>query len=378
MLIQNGTHRKFALTRRAIIATIAAAALAPLVAQASQTNEDTNLEALHAKAKAEGGAVIVYMGGDTPKQWPMIEGAFAKRFPDIKLTIVSDLSKYHDARIDNQLETKHLIADAAILQTTYDFDRWKKEGYLAKFKVAGWDKIYSFAKDPDGYWTAAFIAGFTPIVAKSELKNGPDAFKATDLLQPQFKDKLIFTYPNDDDAVLFGFKLLVGKYGWDWLKGISEQTPTFVRGTPSSAAGVASGKFLATLATAGDPGKDALPIATNSDPFNTWAQRGAIFKAAPHPEGARLFMSWLLSAEGQKDAISVFTWPVRADVAQPVWLKPLKDYKNTDPTAYSKFMANREAVETFRTKVQLYLKPVSGEDPASPNQPLGLLPTQNF
>jgi len=342
---------------------------------ASTTNaEEAQIDALHTAAKAEGGKVTVYMGGDIPVQWPMIQSAFDKRFPDIKLVIVSDLSKYHNARIDNQLATKHVVVDVAILQTTYDFDRWKKEGVLVKFKTPGWDKIFPFAKDPDGYWTAAFVPGFNPIVAKSALKGDPSAFKATDLLQPQFKDKLIFTYPNDDDAVLFGFKLLVDKYGWDWLKGIASQNPTFVRGTPFSAAGVASGKYLATLATAGDPGNDAVPINFNSDPFNTWAQRGAIFKDAPHPQAARLFFSWLLSAQGQKDAIAVFAWPVRSDIASPPWLKPLKDYKNTDPTAYPKFMADREGVERFRTQLELYLKPVSGVDPANPDNSLGLTP----
>jgi ABC-type Fe3+ transport system substrate-binding protein len=345
-----------------------------LWAQTGSNGEEAQIDALYKAAKAEGGKVVVYMGGDVPVQWPMIQAAFDKRFPDVKLTIVTDVSKYHNARIENQLATKRLVADVAILQTTYDFDRWKKAGVLAAFKPAGWDKIYSYAKDPDGYWVASFVPGFTPIVAKSQLKDGPAAFKATDLLKPEFKDKLIFTYPNDDDAVLFGFKLLVDKYGWDWLKGIAAQNPTLVRGTPNSTAGVASGQYLATVATAGDPGPNAFPILDNGDPFVSWAQRGAIFKAATHPQAARLFEAWLVSAQGQKDAIAIFAWPVRSDVAQPVWLKPLAEYKNTDPTAYPKFMSDREAVELFRTQLQLYLKPVSGADPADPNGVLGLLP----
>jgi ABC-type Fe3+ transport system substrate-binding protein len=339
--------------------------------------ETTQLDALCAAAKAEGGVVTAYMGGDLPNQWSVIQDAFDKRFPDIKLTIVTDLSKYHGPRIENQLATKTLVPDVVVLQTSQDFDRWKREGALLQYKPGGWDKIYSFAKDPDGYWVSAFIAGFTPIVAKSELKADPSTFKATDLLQPQFKDRLIFTYPNDDDAVLFGFRLLVDKYGWDFLRKLATQNPTFVRGTPYSSAGVASGKYLATLATAGDPGKDALPVATNSDPFNSWAQHAAIFRAAKHPKAAKLFLSWLVSTEGQKSAIATWTWPIRSDVAQPGWLKPIKDYKNTDPTAYARFMSDRGAVEGFRSQVELYFKPVSGVDPASPSGALGLVPTHN-
>ena len=358
---------------------LAAALLAAPIAAAPATaaTEQAQLDTLYAAAKAEGGQVTAYMGGDLPNQWPIILDAFDKRFPGVALTIVTDLSKYHGPRIENQLATKTLVPDVAVLQTTQDFDRWKKEGYLLQYKPEGWDKIYAFAKDPEGYWIGAFLAGFTPIVAKSQLNAGPASFKASDLLQPQFKDKLIFTYPNDDDAVLFGFKLLVDKYGWDWLKGVAAQNPTFVRGTPYSSAGVASGKYLATLATAGDPGKDALPLADNGDPFNSWPQHAAIFKAAKHPAGAKLLYSWLASAEGQKSAIASWTWPVRSDVAQPVWLKPIKEYKNTDPTAYARFMSDRGAVELFRSQVELYFKPVSGVDPASPDHALGVTPTQN-
>jgi ABC-type Fe3+ transport system substrate-binding protein len=363
-----------------LAASLATAALPygiAMAGQAAASSEEAQLDALYAEALSEGAAVTVYMGGDLPNQWPVIQDAFDKRFPNVKLSIVTDLSKYHGPRIENQLATRVLVPDVAVLQTTQDFERWKKEGVLLKYKPASWDKIFPFAKDPDGYWVGAFIAGFTPIVAKSALAGDPASFKASDLLQLQFKDKLIFTYPNDDDAVLFGFKLLVDKYGWDWLKGIAAQNPAFVRGTPYSSAGVASGKYLATLATAGDPGKDALPIAGNADPFNSWPQRAAIFKAAKHPAGAKLFYSWLVSAEGQKAAFASWTWPVREDVAPPMWLKPIKDYKNTDPTAYARFMSDRAAVELFRSQLELYFKPVSGVDPASPDHVLGLQPISN-
>ncbi|WP_132148147.1 hypothetical protein [Kribbella antiqua] len=38
-----------------------------------------------------------------------------------------------------------------------------------------------------------------------------------------------------------------------WLEKLVAQNPTFLRGVPESAAGVADGKYLATPAAAGDP-----------------------------------------------------------------------------------------------------------------------------
>jgi ABC-type Fe3+ transport system substrate-binding protein len=372
---------KSALSRRATITTLAAVLLVPLALNAAladtspkATSDDAQMAALYAKAKTEGGNLTVYMGGDMPGQWDAIGNAFMKTFPEIKVNIVVDLSKYHDARIDNQLANKNLVPDMAVLQTLQDFDRWKQNGVLLNYKPIGWNNIFANAKDADGYWTGAFYGAFAPMIQKSELTGDPSSFKATDLLAPKYKDKLIFTYPNDDDAVLFGFKLLTEKYGWDWLKGIAAQNPALVRGLPNSSAGVSSGKYLASLATAGDPGQNAVAILDNSDPFISWAQRAAIFKAAQHPETAKLFVSWLVSAPVQKMAIASWTWSVRKDVAPPAWLKPLASYKNTDTTAFGKFMSDRAGVEMFRSQLELYFRPVTGVDPASPSAALGLTP----
>ncbi|MDP4507557.1 hypothetical protein [Nonomuraea turcica] len=42
---------------------------------------------------------------------------------------------------------------------------------------------------------------------------------------------------------------------------------------------------------------------------------------------------------------------MRKDVAPPTGLKPLADYTNTDPDAFSRFMSDRAVVERFRSQV---------------------------
>ncbi|KPI22056.1 hypothetical protein OK074_7250 [Actinobacteria bacterium OK074] len=367
--------------RRKALGTAVATALAltavstTAIAQSrTATSENDQLQALYKAAKAEGGKVTVYIGGDAPGQWDSLAASFTKQFPDMKINLVTDLSKYHNARIDNQLATHHLVADAAILQTAQDFDRWKKQGDLLKYKPVGWDKVFANAKDKDGYYTGVFYGAFSYVVNTKQLPSDPSDFKGTDLLKSQYKNKLIFTYPNDDDAVLFGFKQIVDQYGWGYLAKLMAQNPDFVRGTPYSTAGVASGKYLATAATAGPPPPDGTQVFADSERFNTWAQRGAIFKKAPHKAGAELFMSWLNSKATQKSAVATWTWSVRKDVTPPNGLKPLSTYKNTDPDAFVKFMSNRAAVERFRSQVELYVGQVKGADPADPDNTLGRTP----
>ncbi len=111
-----------------------------------------------------------------------------------------------------------------------------------------------------------------------------------------------------------------------------------------------------------------------SDPFNSWVQRGAIFKQARHQAAARLFLSWITSRSFQQQDIATWTWSVRKDVAPPTGLRPLASYKQTSVNSFAAFMANRAAVEQFRTQIQLYTGQVQGADPADPTGSLGLTP----
>lgn len=375
------TKKKLGMTVAAgvALAAVATTALAqtshPTTTTATTAaTEQDQLQALYKAANAEGGKVTVYIGGDAPGQWDSLAGAFTQQFPDVKIHLVTDLSKYHDARIDNQLATGKLTADAAILQTSQDFDRWKTHGDLLKYKPVGWDKVFANAKDKDGYYTGVFYGAFSYIVNNKQLPSDPGDFKGTDLLKPAYKNKLILTYPNDDDAVLFGYKQIVDEYGWDYLAELVKQNPKLIRGVPGSAAGVASGDYLASVAVGGDARPNGTQVFSDTERFNTWAQRGAIFKNAPHKSGAKLFMSWLNAKETQKNAIATWTWSVRKDVAPPTGLEPLASYKNTDPKAFAEFMANRDEVERFRSQVELYFGRVEGADPGDPDNTLGRTP----
>ncbi|MFI1047913.1 ABC transporter substrate-binding protein [Streptomyces griseoruber] len=364
-----------ALATALTLTTVSTTAMADTAAHRHPfTSEQDQLNALYRQAKAEGGKVTVYMGGDMPGQWDALAATFQQRFPDMKLNLVTDLSKYHDARIDNQLATGHLVADAAILQTTQDFDRWKKQGDLLKYKPVGWDKVFPNAKDKDGYYTGVFYGAFSYIVNTRQLPAKPGDFKGTDLLKPAYKNKLILTYPNDDDAVLFGYKQIIDEYGWDYLAKLVEQNPKLIRGVPGSAAGVASGDYLASIAVGGDARPNGTQVFSDSERFNSWVQRGAIFKNAPHKAGAKLFLSWLNSESTQEHAIATWTWSVRKDVAPPAGLEPLASYKNTNPKAFARFMADRDAVERFRSQVELYVGQVKGADPGDPQGTLGRYP----
>ncbi|MEU6375420.1 ABC transporter substrate-binding protein [Streptomyces sp. NPDC046909] len=334
------------------------------------TSEQSQLQKLYKEAVAEGGRLVVYAGGDKPGQADYLKNAFVKQFPKMKVDIVVDFSKNHDARIDNQVAEHHVVADVVHLQTLDDFPRWKKEGVLEKYKPVGWNKVYPQIKDKDGYYTGLFFFAFANNTAVTLGDNAP--VEAKDFLKPEFKNKLVFTYPNDDDAVLFYFKQLTDKYGSGYLRKLLAQNPKFVRGTQDSADLVGTDGYVANFGSAGSftgLSKSSIP---EKSPWVAWPQTGAILKNAPHKAAAKLYLSWLLSKDAQQDSIG--TWSARTDVAAPAGRKGIFDYSNMNPLGLGKFMSDRTALDRYKAFINLYVGDVQGVDPSDPEGVLGLYP----
>lgn len=136
-------------SRRHVLATGAGAALGvgalaastgPAAASSAHSRrtggreETRTLDELYRAALAEGGKLVVYAGGDTPTQQDGTKAAFKARFPEMDLTLIVDYSKYHDVRVDNQFATDTLVPDVVQLQTLQDFDRWKQQGRLLRYR----------------------------------------------------------------------------------------------------------------------------------------------------------------------------------------------------------------------------------------------------
>jgi ABC-type Fe3+ transport system substrate-binding protein len=322
--------------------------------------ETKSLDELYADARREGGELVVYAGGDTPDQQDAAVQAFGKQFPGIKLTMVVDYSKYHDVRIDNQLATHTLVPDVVQLQTLQDFDRWKHLGVLAPYKPAGFSRLYPAFRDPDGAWVAIAVYSFSYMYATSLGSAGPAT--PYDLADPRWKGAISSSYPNDDDAVLYLYRLYAQSYGWDWVSRLAAQDIQFGRGTPTPIVAVASKQKLIGIGGAGSLTAPLAPgvrwVVPDGHPFMAWWQRAAILTAARHPAAARLYLNWQLSPTVQRASFD--GWPVRTDITPPAGLKPIWDYPNAHLDGFPRFMADRAEAERWRQTFTLYFGEVHG------------------
>lgn len=318
-----------------------------------------SLSDLYTKAKSEG-ALTLYVGGPTAP-WAAMTRVFNEKYPGIAVSIGGGFSNMLDQKVDAQIAAGKLEVDAAILQTIADFVRWKGDGHLIDFKPAGFDEIDPRFKDPDGAYWATMVNAVpymynTERVAEADVPNS-----AFDFLKPQFKGRIVTPYPADDDVTLWVFYHIVQKYGWSYMDKYMAAKPNFIQGHLGEQRSIGSGQNLVTFDSIFNITttlkKHGLKVATHFptvDPTPFWPLPGAIFKGAPHPNAAKLFLSWLLEPTQQ---IATQTWSGRSDVPPPTGYRPIFSYKVV--TDYKNFLVDQTKVADLRKRFENYSGPIA-------------------
>jgi ABC-type Fe3+ transport system substrate-binding protein len=316
------------------------------------------LQELYDKAKQEG-ALTIY-GGGPAALYEVPARAFERQYPGIKVAIHAGFSNVHNQTINAQLKSNTLDADLAILQTVSDFITWKKDGALAVYKPGGWDFIDQTFKDPDGHYVGVFVTAVAYAYNPTLVKAADVPRSALDFLKPAFRDQMISCYPHDDDITLYLFHTLVRRYGFEWMDKYVANGAAFIQGHLGVARAISAGEKMVSIDSnpnlslrekrAGKPTEIAF---SEIDPTPVWAQTAATFKASPHPNAARLFLSWFLEKEQQG---KLDTWSVRVDVPPPDGLPPL--FSLALANRYPEFLSDTAMVAELRKRFEAITGPV--------------------
>jgi ABC-type Fe3+ transport system substrate-binding protein len=329
-------------------------AVAALIGPALPSHAQT-LDELYDRAKQEKSIALVAAGPSEPYEHWIRE--FQQAYPGVTVSFTGGLSNGLNRRISQQILDKKVESDIAIFQTIQDFVRWKREGALLLFRPQGTDAIDPAFKDADGAFTTVSVnmvsyAYNTQLVAPADVPKS-----ALDFLKAPFQGKLITTDPTEDDASLLTFRGIVDKYGWDYMDKYMAQKPAFVtNGHASVSNAVASGAALATFdSTSTTPrlkrdGKPIDAVLSQADAIPVFLVAAAIFKDAPHPNAARLFLDWYLAKEQQT---RTGTFSARADVPPPEGFRPLASY-NID-SGYREMLSDEGKLAELRKRFAGYV-----------------------
>ncbi len=342
--------------RRGCITAIASSALLALCCALASAE---TIDQIYEAAKAE--KTLVLWGAGPSAGYETAVRAFEQQFPGVNVTLMGGFSNVLNAKIEEQLSAKKVETDLLVFQTVQDFVNWNKRGLLLHFKPDGFETIGANSKDRDGAWIAVnanpiFYGYNSEQVAADEVPKS-----ALDFLKPQLKGKLISAYPADDDATLYAFDTIVRKYGWSYMDRYMALEPKFIQGHLGVARSLGSGESLisfdntigSTNTAKREGGKIAL-AAPASDRMPMFFTSEAILKDAPHPNAAKLYVSWFLSKE-QQSRIGVYS--SRSDVPPPDGLMPLTGYRLAD--GYLKFVTNEKRLTALRQRFEKFTGPVA-------------------
>jgi ABC-type Fe3+ transport system substrate-binding protein len=316
------------------------------------------IDELYAKAKAER-SLTIYAGGPVASYEPLARD-FERAFPGITVAIEAGFSNVLNQKIERQFAQAKLLVDIGLFQTVQDFVRWKGEGRLLAFEPEGAATIDLSHRDPGG----AFIAwNLVPIAyAYNSKEVAPENVpkSALDFVKPAFRGKMITCYPHDDDATLYLFRTILRKYGDDYLDKYVASQPNWVQGHLNVSRSVAAGTNLvtpdATISTVMNLKKAGQPIElafSNVDPIPVFYSTAGIFKGAPHPNAAKLYLTWLLAPEQQR---RIGTFSPRRDVPAPAGLKPLGALNLAN--GYREFVTDERLLADMRQRFERAVGPI--------------------
>jgi ABC-type Fe3+ transport system substrate-binding protein len=311
--------------------------------------ESVSLDALYEQAATEG-EVSAYLQGP-PQVYAGLVQAFEAKYPKVKVRITSgryDLMP----KIDAQMVAGKMEADLAILQTTQDYVRWKRQGALQSFAPPDFNLIPAKLKDPEAQFLPVFLVmiGFAYNPAQISEADAPRTIP--DFLKPAFNGKIVSTYPHDDDLTLYSNTLIVEKYGWGMIEKLLQQDMKFVRSHVLVAQETAKGERPVTFDQISQFNKVSF-VAPDDLPMPVYPITTGIFAKAPHPNAAKLFLAFATSKEQQQRTAVSGAIAVRPDVDPPSGLKPLQSYRIAD--GYIDFISDEVRTKELRRRFERYI-----------------------
>ena len=238
------------------------------------------------------------------------EAAFEQAYPQYRLEILWRQSR--DAM--TYLHQPHSAVDVYWTPAQRNFEVLAKEGAFRKLDIdlSGLPKkIGGFQiSDPDGYYVASETAGYGMAYHPAELRRlglpVPTDWKS--LAAPAYSGHIVLPIPSKVGYAPMLVDTLLQGYGWEQGWSVLEQVAananladagaTFISddvGSGRIAVGMTMDFFAVSAIANGKPLRFTYPEKVGYSPAHV-----AIFRDAANSEGARAFVSFVLSEQGQK------------------------------------------------------------------------------
>ena len=283
---------------------------------------------------------------------------FEAKYPGIAVRVERSGAERIYQRIAQEQGSRINAVDVANSTDPAHYLDWKRNGWLAPYVPEDVARHFpAEQRDPDGMY-ATVCAWLSVIGYNTSLVKPEDAPKSFgDLLDPRWRGKLVKAHPGYSGAILTVTFLLVRELGWGFFEKLAEQKIMQVQSAAEPPKKIQAGERavmadgndynLTLLKEQGQPVEAVHP----SEGTPLIIVPCGIFRNAPNPNAARLFESFLFSAEAQQMFVDAFAHrSFHALMKEKSGRAPLSAFKllKADPAAV---LAQSEEIKARYTKI---------------------------
>ena len=288
---------------------------------------------LIAAAKKEGKCVF-YTSIDLPLA-EKIAKAFEAKYPGISVQVERTGAERVFQRIGQEYSSHIHAVDVVSSSDASQFIVWKQQDMLQAYVPEDVAKYFpADQKDADGMY-ATFRLGLSIIAYNTSMVKADEAPKSfADLLLPKWKGKIVKAHPGYSGTIMTATYEIVHALGWEFYEKLAKQNVLQVQSASVPPKKLALGERAIqadgneyNIFEIRDKGGPVAPVYATEGTPQIVGPTG-MFKAAPHPNAAKLFCDFSFSRECQQLLIDVGgVRSVHSQAKDKPGRKPTKDIK---------------------------------------------------
>jgi len=285
-----------AITKLVVCALLLAVFCATFVTAAETDDRKKLLEA----AQKEGN-VVFYTSMDAGDARTLTE-AFQKKYPAIKPDFFRAGREAVFSRFALEQKAGRFVTDVVSVGEFHMLEM-KRQGLITRYASPEMQAFATEFKDPQGYWTCVYLTVAVLAYNTNRVKAEELPRRYDDLLNPKWKKRMALD-ANEERWVPGLMQIMGREKAVNFLKALAQQEIYIRRGRSLLTQLLLAGEFDVQIVAYWHEvnrlmGQKA-PIGwVGIEPAVTGAPQVSAVAKAPHPNAARLFIDFVLSAEGQ-------------------------------------------------------------------------------
>jgi len=263
-----------------------------------------------------------------------VKAEFEKRQPGVELDIFRSGTGTVMGKIYEEIEAGRIRADVIWVADFTVGEELKNAGHLLKYESPQAAEIMPSLKDKDGYYCAARLLNMIIAYNTNEVKDKPTSYR--DLLNPNYKGKVGLADPSYSGAALYTVATLVQseEFGWDYFSRLYENEMQIIESNTPLNQAIVDGELWLGITI--DFMARGLKIKDPDVPIDyVFPEEGAVLVPSPiaitkdsqNVAGAKAFVDFILSKEGQELMSAQGVAPVRLDVTPPSGIPTITQMK---------------------------------------------------